>query len=214
MIPCRHRDLRHSEAGGITIVVALMLLVLLTVAAIAMSRNSLREIVTSGFTRQGAMARNAADSGIEWGIYWIDVDNSKSVGSPTALLMGPLADGLLKDTTLSGQARDVATFVAGTSNPNDVYSPGTASLLADLTLPTPPGVTAGFTLGLTNMGKLPIAMTSQGAGTNSFTPAAGSVNKNAPDLWAIRGDAQVIQGGMTFVHDREAWISTPVRTSN
>src|ERR1035437_102355 len=181
----KHRDLRHSEAGGITIVVALMLLVLLTVAAVAMSRNSLREIVTSGFTRQGAMARNAADSGIEWGIYWIDVDNSKSVGSPTALMMGPLADGLLHDELqLSGKARDVATFVAGTSNPNDVYSPGTASLVADLTLPTPPGVTAGFNLGLTRMGKLPIAMTSQGAGTNSFTPAAGSVNKNAPDLWA------------------------------
>jgi len=208
----RHRDPRRSEAGGITIVVALMLLVLLTVAAIAMSRNSLREIVTSGFTRQGAMARNVADSGIEWGVYWIDLDNSATAAS-TSLKMANLSDGLLKDTTLSGKARDVATFVPGVSNPNDVYSPGTA-LLADLTLPTPAGVTAGFTLGMTNMGKLPITMMSQGAGSNSFTPASGSENKNAPDLWAIRSDAQVIQGGMTFIHAREAWISTPVRTSN
>ena len=208
----KHRDLRHSEAGGITIVVALMLLVLLTVAAVAMSRNSLREIVTSGFTRQGAMARNVADSGIEWGVYWIDLDNSTTAGT-TALKMANLSDGLLKDTTLSGKARDVATFVPGTSNPLDTYSPG-ASLQADLTLPTPAGVTEGFTLGMTNMGKLPITMMSQGAGTNAFTPAAGSDNKNAPDLWAIRSDAQVIQGGMTFIHAREAWISTPVRTSN
>lgn len=206
----RHHP-RQSEAGGITIVVALMLLVLLTVAAVAMSRNSLREIVTSGFTRQGAMARNVADSGIEWGVYWIDLENSATAGS-TALKMANLSDGLLQDTTLSGRARDVTTFVPGTSNPTDVYSPG-AALQADLTLPTPAGVTEGFTLGMTNMGKLPITMMSQGGGTNAFTPAAGTNNKNAPDLWAIRSDAQVIQGGMTFIHAREAWISTPVRLS-
>ncbi len=207
----RHRDLRPSEAGGITIVVALMLLVLLTVAAVAMSRNSLRDIVTSGFTRQGAMARNAADSGIEWGIYWIDLENSATAGV-TALKMANLAAGLLSDTTLSGKARDVDSFVPGTSNPNDVYSPGSTPP-ADLMLPTPAGVTAGFTMGMTNMGKLPITMMSQGSGTNAFTPAAGTENKNAPDLWAIRSDAQITQGGMTFVHAREAWISTPVRSS-
>jgi hypothetical protein len=207
----RHRELRPSEAGGITIVVALMLLVLLTVAAVAMSRNSLRDIVTSGFTRQGAMARNVADSGIEWGIYWIDLDNSTTAGV-TALKLDNLANGLLGDTTLSGKPRDVATFVPGVSNPADIYSPGGVPP-ADLMLPTPAGVTEGFTLGLTYMGKLPITMMSQGSGTNAFTPAAGTDNKNAPDLWAIRSDAQVNQGGITFIHAREAWVSTPVRSS-
>ncbi len=211
MNPCRQSDQRHSEAGGITIVVALMLLVLLTVAAVAMSRNSLREIVTSGFTRQGAMARNLADSGIEWGIYWIDLDNSTTASS-TALKMANLADGLLDDELLlSGKPRDISTFVAGTSSASDVYTPG-GSLVADLTLPTPAGVTAGYTLGLTRMGKLPVVMTSQGSGTNAFSPSSGSENKNAPDLWAIRGDAQVIQGGITFIHAREAWVSTPIRS--
>jgi Tfp pilus assembly protein PilX len=211
----RSRDLRPSEAGGITIVVALMLLVLLTIAAVAMSRNSLRDIVTSGFTRQGAMARNVADSGIEWGIYWIDLENSATAGAtaPTALLLARLADGLLDDQlSLSGRARDVASFVPGSSAPTDVYTPSTSTPPADLTLPTPAGVTAGFTLGLTRMGKLPITDTSQGSGSNTYTPAAGTENKNAPDLWAIRGDAQVNQGGMTFVHAREAWVSTPARS--
>ena len=207
----RHRQLRPSEAGGITIVVALMLLVLLTVAAVAMSRNSLRDIVTSGFTRQGAMARNVADSGIEWSIYWIEQENSATAGV-TALKMANLSDGLLNDTTLSGRARDVTSFVPGTSSSNDIYAPG-GTPPADLMLPSVAGVTEGFTLGMTNMGKLPITMMSQGSGTNAFTPAAGTENKNAPDLWAIRSDAQVSQGGMTFVHAREAWISTPVRSS-
>lgn len=204
----RHRQLRPSEAGGITIVVALMLLVLLTVAAVAMSRNSLRDIVTSGFTRQGAMARNVADSGIEWGIYWIDLENA-TTATFTALRMGNLANGLLNNTALSGVAKDVTS-----PNPNAPldYTPG-GTPPADLMLPPPAGVTEGFTLGLTAMGKLPITMMSQGSGTNAFTPAAGTENKNAPDLWAIRSDAQVSQGGMTFVHAREAWISTPVRSS-
>ena len=204
----RHRDPRPSEAGGITIVVALMLLVLLTVAAVAMSRNSLRDIVTSGFTRQGAMARNVADSGLEWGIYWIDLDNSKTA-SVTALKMANLAIGMLKNTTLSGVAKDITS-----PNPDAPvnYSPGGVPPV-DLMLPTPAGVTEGFTLGLTNMGKLPITMTSQGSGTNAFTPAAGTDNKNAPDLWAIRSDAQVNQGGMTFIHAREAWVSTPAPRS-
>lgn len=207
----RHRDSRPAEAGGITIVVALMLLVLLTVAAVAMSRNSLRDIVTSGFTRQGAMARNVADSGIEWGIYWIDLENSKTA-TVTALKMANLTDGLLLDTTLSGKPRDVNSFVPGTSSASDTYSPG-GTPPVDLMLPTPAGVAEGFTVGLTYMGKLPITMMSQGSGTNSFTPAAGTDNKNAPDLWAIRSDAQVNQGGMTFVHAREAWVSTPARPS-
>jgi type II secretory pathway pseudopilin PulG len=205
----KHRDPRPSEAGGITIVVALMLLVLLTVAAVSMSRNSLRDIVTSGFTRQGAMARNVADSGIEWGIYWIDVENAKTAGV-TALKMANLANGLLNNTTLSGVSKDITS-----PNPDAPvnYTPGGVPP-ADLMLPTPAGVTEGFTLGLTNMGKLPITMMSQGSGTNAFTPAAGTENKNAPDLWAIRSDAQVSQGGMTFIHARDSWVSTPVRSSN
>lgn len=204
MTSCRQRGLRRSEAGGITIVVALMLLVLLTIAAVAMSRNSLREIVTSGFARQGAMARNVADSGIEWGIYWIDGDNT-ATAADSALKMANMKAALLLDSTLSGVARDVTA-----TDPTTTYSPG-GSLQADLTLPGPAGVTAGFTLGMTRMGKLPITMMSQGSGTNAFTPAAGSENKNAPDLWAIRSDAQVNQGGMTFIHAKEVWISTPVQ---
>jgi Tfp pilus assembly protein PilX len=210
MIPSRQRDLRSSETGGITIVVALMLLVLLTIAAVAMSRNSLRDIVTSGFTRQGAMARNVADSGIEWANYWIDLDNSTTAAG-TALQMTNLKAGLLLDPTLSGVAKDVATAsLTGPELAPAAYHPGT-TLQADLTLPSPAGVTQGFTLGLTHMGKLPITMMSQGSGTNAFTPAAGTENKNAPDLWAVRSDAQVSQGGMTFIHAKEVWISTPVQ---
>lgn len=190
-----------SQAGGITILVALMLLVLLTIAAVGMSRNSFREIVTSGFSRQGAMTRNVADSGIEWSIHWIDLENGK-VATGTAAQLTTLKTTLLQDDTLAGVAKDL---VSGAD-----YSPG-GSLQTELTLPAPSGITQGFTLGLTRMGKLPITMMSQGSGSGAFTPASGGPLLQAPDLWAVRSDAQVNQGTVTFNHAKEAWISTPVQ---
>lgn len=206
MLHSRPRNPKHSQAGGITIIVALMLLVLLTVAAVAMSRNSLREIVTSGFSRQGAMARNVADSGIEWSIHWIELENSK-VASGAAQKFAQLKGGLLDVETLAGRAKDVNS--TNFSAPLD-YVPG-GTLQTEFQLSGPAGVTQGFTLGLTRMGKLPITMMSQGAGSGAFTPASGGPLKQAPDLWAVRSDAQVIQGPTTFIHAKEVWISTPVQ---
>lgn len=196
------RDLRSAQAGGITILVALMLLVLLTIAAVGMSRNSFREIVTSGFSRQGAMARNVADSGLEWSIHWIDLENGKSATAGASLQLASQKTRLLMDDTLSGVAKDI------TSGGN--YSPG-GSLQSDLKLSGPTGVTQGFTIGLTRMGKLPVTDLSQGSGSGAFTPASGGPLLQAPDLWAVRSDAQVQQGAVTFIHAKEAWISTPVQ---
>jgi Tfp pilus assembly protein PilX len=202
------RSSHPAQSGGVTIMVALMLLVLLTVAALGMSRNSFREIVSSGFSRQGAMARNTADSGIEWSIHWIDLENGK-VATGTALKMNALKQALLEDDTLAGVAKDITS--ADPKAPTN-YAPN-GTLQADLTLPSPASTTQGYTVGLTRMGKLPIANMSQGSGAGAFTPATGGPLKQAPDLWAVRSDAQLIQGGTsnTFIHAKEAWISTPVQ---
>ena len=192
-----------GQTGGITIMVSLMLLVLLTISAVGMSRNAFKEIVATGFVRQGAMARNVADSGIEWSIHWLVNDNaSKATGAATQLLT--LQNTLLQDSTLAGVAKDP---IAGTD-----YHPG-GTLQPSFKLTGPTGYVEGYTLGLTRMGKLPITMTSQGLGAGAFSPAAGGENKNAPDLWAARSDAQVKQGGVTFIHAKEAWISTPVQSA-
>jgi hypothetical protein len=71
----------------------------------------------------------------------------------------------------------------------------------------------GFTVGVTRMGKLPVTNMSQGAGAGAFTPAAGGSMLQAPDLWAVRSEAQVKPAGasITFTYTKEAWVSTPVR---
>ena len=197
--------------GGATILVVLILLVLLSVMAMGMSKNSLKEIQTTGFLRQGAMARNVADSGIEWSIYWIDLGSSD--------------DKITPESKFTALKRDLALDNARSGLPwnlnGGLYKPGGPASSYGLELPSPstnpdfqagaePDFVLGFTIGLTRMGKLPIAGMSQGG---RYTPAAGGAMLQAPDLWAIRSDAQVKpkNSSMTFIHAREAWVSTPVR---
>jgi len=202
------RSLRDPQAGGITILVTLMLLVLLTIAAMGMSRNALRDIASSGTTRQGAMTRNVADSGIEWSIYYSDPINHAGITSSSTSLQ-TLATTLLAGN-LFGVPYDVMTQTPITAT-SSIQLPNTATVPADLQVPAGSG--NGTNLALTCMGKLPITMTSQTAGTpgTGNTPASGAISLTAPDLWAIRSDAQVTQGPVMFLHSKEAWISTPPR---
>ncbi|MFN8012221.1 MAG: hypothetical protein U0P81_12675 [Holophagaceae bacterium] len=196
------------QTGGITILVALILLVLLTVAAAGMSRNSFREIVNSGTVRQGSQVRNVADAGIEWSIYWLDIQNSTNAAD-TALKMRTLKQTLLQNDTLAGFAYDVNTQA------QYVGPPSVSTLQADNTYPVVNDTTQGFSIALTRMGKLPVTDISQGVTQGTFTPAQGSESKLAPDLWAVRSDGQLQVGSGTFapgfIHSKEAWISTPVQ---
>lgn len=193
---------QDPQAGAITILVALMLLVLLTIAAFGMSRNALRDIAISGTTRQGAMARNVADSGIEWSIYYLDPINHPGTTASSTNLQ-TLASTLLAGN-LCGVPYDVTSHAPSTL-------PNTTTLPADLQVPAGSG--NGTNLALTCMGKLPTTGTSQTAGSvgTGNTPASGFVTLTNPDLWAIRSDAQVNQGPIMFIHSKEAWISTPPR---
>jgi len=197
---------RHAQQGGITILVVLMLLVLLTIASLGMSRNAFREIVISGTSRQGAMARNVADSGIEWSIYWMDSVNRLN-GADSAVLLRNLKDTLNADET--GQTAGRPWALDGSAYP--VGNPPTVP--DDQKIGALAGTVQGFTVALTRMGKLPVSDISQGSGPGSFAPAQGNEAKQAPDLWAVRSDSQVRVGtgltATTFYHSKEAWISTP-----
>ena len=199
----------HAQSGGITILVALMLLVLLTIAAVGMSRNSFREVVSSGTSRQGAMVRNTADAGIEWSIYWMDLNNGAGAAD-SALKLQALKRYLLEHEESAGRPYDLD---AALYDPANLPKPST--LAADQKVPNAAGNLQGFSVGVTRMGKLPITDTSQGITQGTFAPSQGQNNKTAPYLWAVRSDAQLQVGtgllAPVFVHSKEAWISTPVQ---
>ena len=59
-----------GEQGGVVIIAALMLLMLLALATFGLSRTVLREVGISGNTFQGGRADAAADAGLDWFMAW------------------------------------------------------------------------------------------------------------------------------------------------
>jgi len=190
--PCEH--IRNAQAGGITILVVLMLLVLLTITVFGLSKNAIRENIIAGTARQGLEVRNVADAGLEWGVFWLDPSNTATSSNPGALALQSEANTLLVDTTLAGAYQAL---------------PGSAK--SDMVLQDVSGTdTQYFDMNLMSMGKLPVVMVSQNViATNS--PSAVLY----PDLWSERANAHYVQGGaVDFVHSKETWISTAARAVN
>jgi Tfp pilus assembly protein PilX len=188
---CVHRD---NQTGGITILVSLMLLVLLTVTAVAMSRNSLREIFISGTLRQGAEARNVADNGLEWSIYWmspLDAGPKAPVDIAAKDFLDPVK-AIALDPTMSGQIQEI--------------DPSGVMIRTDSD-----GAKRTYSLAFTNMGKLRPDKTGGAPSTGGSDVSTAVASVTWPDLWSIRSTGIVSYGvtGMDFQHTREAWIKCP-----
>lgn len=173
-----------KEAGGITIMVALMLLVLLTVFAMGASRDSLREIAITATSRQGAMTRNIADTGVEWAIYWLAPANAETGGSggdPASAAYIQATNQLRESTSAAGEIRTmppVQTFTSADRNDQ-------------------------FTVSVSRIGKF------EPPGMDQKLVIDWRLR---PDAWCVRADAKVAYtGGLSFQHSREAWISVPIR---
>ncbi len=183
---------RSSERGGLTIIVALLLLTLLTVTVIGMSRGSLRETMILSAARQAADIRQVADSGVEWGIEWMDPKiwpQEDAKGSNANPLVHQAME-IIRDPRKNGEV-----FQVTSTKPADhmVITP----FQEEKDLKVEPERTFGVQLSY--MGRLPITDISV-------------VDKRVyPLLWMVRAQGSVkIPGGLTFRHDREAWISTPL----
>lgn len=107
---------RASERGGITIIVALILLAAMTVGAFSLSRNTLRDATTSGYSLQGIKAGEAADAGLDWFMVWGHPDNQPAATSPARkTLTDTLASMQVSRTpTYLGRPFDVAADILST----------------------------------------------------------------------------------------------------
>ena len=103
MTTSRTTPFSNPQRGGITIVVALVLIVLMSLAAFSMSRNSIRELATSGSILQGGKATEAANAGLDWYVVWSQPDNAQ------AALSSSTATG---NQNLAKAMRDLTTYGA------------------------------------------------------------------------------------------------------
>lgn len=172
---------RHRERGGITIMVVLMLLVLLTIAAVSMSKNAVREVIIAGTSRQGAEVRSLADSGLEWSLYWMEP--ADPAGNR------PAAAGLAQTY------RDRVAEISG--NPS----------LAGRLQP----VGGDLSLGTDRTAQLQLMyMGTVDPGATSSNPQASPGQVSITDLacWSIRSEGRLAYtDGPTFLHRREVWLT-------
>lgn len=187
-------DPRRAERGGITIVIALVLIALMSLAAFSLSRNAIRDLATTGSIVQGDKASSAADAGLDWFVVWSHPDNvSQAINNSTAVGNYNLAraitdlkspdwytqlsnDGLLASTD-SSRNWDMAASIKSQESEmsaNDMVFDNTASsavLQAKNSAGDP--VIQRFDLQVRFLGFQPTTLT--GGGGN----AAGGTNPNA-----------------------------------
>jgi len=186
------------QSGGITILVAMFLLVLLTIFAVSMSRNSLREVIISGTVRQGTEVRNVADNGIEWSCYWVTPDANgvnKAAPDDAAKAFVAQVKSLSASMDLSGETRNIATT-------------GSMSNMGETD-----GATRNFSLDVIRMGKQQLDMTGGQASTGAAATSKAVPIEMMPDIWSIRSTGTLDYGvtGATFQHIREAWVTAPIQ---
>ncbi len=92
------QSIRHQR-GGMTIVMALVLLVVMSLAAFSLSRNAIRELTTSGHIIQGDKAAEAADAGLDWYLVWSLPANTTLAYATTASIGNNALAKALTDLT-------------------------------------------------------------------------------------------------------------------
>lgn len=215
-----HSPSRASERGGVTIIIALVLIVLMSLAAFSLSRNSIRELATSGSIIQGDKASAAADAGLDWFVVWSHPDNvALAIASTGAVGNNLLAkaitdikrpdwhtaldsDGLLASTA-SSRAWDMAAIIKSqesqmTTNEMVFDNSANATVLQSKNNTGNP-VVQSFNLQVRFLGFQPITLT--GGGGNASGGTNQAANGNQDTAWQVisTGNAAVPIGGGNYL---------------
>jgi hypothetical protein len=190
-----------QEAGGIAILLALILVSIAAVTSVSLSRTALREAVITGNEATGRKAYETADSGIDYLITW---SNAPYASAPTATAQTIVANyqsllnfidpasntftnTLNPDGTINGMGTDGTisiTMLASTIGGD--LTPGTTGYLQTNSIVTP-----AFDLKLMYLG-YPFA-TAQSKGTPTF-------------LARSTGRSNIGATGQSFISVREALV--------
>ena len=178
------------ERGGITILVALILLGMMTLGAFAMAKNSLREIAVTGNTWQAAKAAEAADAGLDWFVVWTHPANSAAASTTqrTNLVAGLRAIEDETDPPPAGKPWDRSiTLVSADADITDDLVFNTARADVSQSKSSGNATTQAFDLTVRYLGEEPASLTT---GTTVFDAGKGG-KKPARDLkWQAQGEGR------------------------
>jgi len=210
-------DPRAAERGGIPIIVALVLIVVMSLAAFSLSRNAIREMSTVGSVIQGSKASAAADAGLDWFVTWSHPDNmtvalgnASTNGSYTLAkaindIKSPnwytalSADNLLASTA-STRTWDMAATVtsqeSGTATNDMVFDNTTQTAVLQAKNNGGNPVIQRFDLTVRFLGFQPVTLTGGGGNAAGGTnPAANGAQDTAWQVVSVGNAAVPIGGG-------------------
>lgn len=198
-----------SQRGGATIVIALMLLVVLSIAAFGVARGAIRDLSQVGTLTQGTKAEEAAEAGLDWFIIWSHPDNAAQAtsneGNKTLVngISAVKAPGWTQTDTDHFEAWDRAFRVVSTPDQtSDMVFSRTGGLVKQ-TAAKGNQVTQKFDLTVRFLGFVASSMTAgAGQASGGTTPASLSTQDL---LWQVvsEGSANIPTSNTTYLQFRQ-----------
>jgi hypothetical protein len=190
-----------KQQGGLTIVMALVLVAVMGAASFSLSRNAIRELSMAGTVVQGGKAGASADAGLDWVIIWAQ----GGVNQSDYTAAGP-ASGQL---TLLQNMKD--TLASTTGYPATIIS-GVGDSAMKINSSTSAPSDQDFDIETRYLGTLPPSRTGGGSSDNSGASGGTKVSGSSGDyLWRMVATGRATPKGssLTYTAQRELVATLP-----
>lgn len=200
MTPIAPTSFRSRQQGGLTIIMALVLVGVMGAATFSLSRNAIRELSMAGTIVQGNKAAAAADAGLDWVIIWGQgAVNEASFNSATPSAKEKAFLKMIKDTIASSTGYPAVTIASGGDASMTLDQVGTAKTRQEF------DIEARF------LGTLPVGRTGGGSSDNSGASGGTKVGGATGEyFWRFLSTGRATPtGAATFQSQRELVATLP-----
>lgn len=186
------------QQGGLTILMALVLVAVMGAATFSLSRNAIRELSMAGTVIQGEKAGASADAGLDWVIIW-----GQGGVSQTAFDAATPAG---RETSLLAGMKSILSSSTGYT-PLNLAGSGQTTMSLNQT-----NTTQDFDIEVRFLGNLPPSRTGGGSSDNSGAAGGTKVSSSSGDyFWRVLSTGRATpKDGQTYQAQREMTATLPV----
>lgn len=189
---------RARQEGGLTIIMALVLVAVMGAATFSLSRNAIRELSMAGTVIQGEKAGASADAGLDWVIIW-------GQGGVSQAAFNGATPGTAQKNLLDG-IKSILSSSTGYS-PLILNGSGQTAMSLNQT-----NTTQDFDIEVRFLGNLPPSRTGGGSSDNSGASGGTKVSSSSGDyFWRVLSTGRATpKDGQTYQAQREMTATLPV----
>ena len=197
---------RTGQQGGLTILMALVLVGVMGAATFSLSRNAIRELSMAGTVIQGEKAAAAADAGLDWVTIW------GQGGVNNAAFTAALPSGGTGQTNLLAGIKTTLASSTGLYPPVTLSGSGVSSMsLYQGGSQSTANTDQNFDIQVWFLGSLPASRSGGGSSDNSGASGGTKVTSATGDyMWRVVSIGHATpKGGQTFQSQRELIATMP-----